>query len=271
MNCDEARELITALIDNELSGPERSLIEGHLKECSRCLRVYELERALKKEIHSVGASMSAPAELKRKIIANHGLLPNDSQSSDGWIRIVLPFRPLLRPAFGLALLGILLLPVIYLLKPQHTRPISVAALEIQQKIMDGELSLRTAKNRNELRDWQIQAVNDEFMPMEYDLSSIRLQPAGGLVQDIDGRKMLVTVYSGNGPSITCFTFLGTEQDAPEDATVFLDQKRNIKFYTFSRNEYNAVLHREGNVLCLLVSDMPAEKLLALATGKAGQA
>ena len=271
MNCDEARELITALVDNELSGPQRSLIEGHLKECSRCPRLYELERALKREIHSVGASMSAPAELRRKILTNHGLLPNDSESSNGWSRIVLPFRLFLRPAFGLALLLIVLLPVIYLLKPQHSRPISVAALEIQQKIIDGELSLRTAKNRNELRDWQIRAVNGEFMPMEYDLSSMQVESIGGVVQDINGRKVIVTVYKGTSMSVTCFTLRGTEKDAPREATVFYDQRRKINFFTFSRNGYNAVLHREGEVICILMSDMPAEKLLALARGKAEQA
>ena len=91
---------------------------------------------------------------------------------------------------------------------------------------------------------------------------------GGLVQDIDGRQVLVTVYSGSGPSVTCFTFIGTEDDAPKDATVFFDGGTNVEFYEFSRNGYNAVLHREGNVICLLMSKMPAQELLELARGSA---
>lgn len=267
MNCDEARELITGLIDNELSGAERSSIQGHLKECSRCLRVYDLERALKGEIHIVGANMTAPAELKKRILTDHDLLPNDSESHKTWSKIALIFRPFRRPAFAVAGFVILLLPIIYFVQP-HGQPMSVAALEIQEKIASGELSLRKAASQNELRDWQTRAVDGKFAPVQYDLSSMQVQPVGGVVQEINGRKILVTVYTGNNISVTCFTFLGTEQDASRDAAVFYDQERKINFYTFSRNGYNAILHREGEIICILMSDMPAEKLLALATGKA---
>ncbi len=270
MNCDEAQELITALVDNELSHRERPLIESHLKDCSICVRAYEQEQSLKREIHRVAASMSAPTDLRRKILTGHDLLPKEPKASKPLNIRVRPFRPFLYPAFGITLLLIVVLAMIYQMQP-HSQPISLAALQTQSKIVEGKLPLRKTRNHNELRDWQTRAVNGKFAPIEYDLSSIRLQLVGGLVQDIDGRKMLVTVYSGNGPSITCFTFLGTEQDAPEDATVFLDQHRNMKFYKFSTNEYNAVLHREGSVICLLVSSMPAEKLLALAMGKADRA
>jgi hypothetical protein len=72
-------------------------------------------------------------------------------------------------------------------------------------------------------------------------------------------------------SVTCFTFLGTEEDAPKDASVIFDHGRNINFYTFSRNGYNAVLHRIDNVICILVSKMPTKELLDLARVKAHQA
>jgi anti-sigma factor RsiW len=263
MNCQDARELITALVDNEVSDLEQSLIQGHLKECSRCQWAYENERALKREIHNVGISMTAPANLKKKILTDHGSVPNERKLSTGW-KDLLFFRPFRHPAFVFALVLVVLLPIVYFLMQPHRERISLAALQTQSKIMRGELSLQTAKSPEELRDWQIRAVNGKFAPMEYDLSARRLQPLGGLAQDIDGRKMLVTVYSGTDQSITCFTFLGTEEDAPEDATLFFDQDPNVKFYAFSRNGYNAVLHREGNVICLLVSNMPAPELLQLA-------
>lgn len=268
MNCDEARELITALVDNELSPLERSLIEGHLKECSRCVRAYKQEQSLKQEIHRITASMSAPAELKKRILTAHGMQPKEGTLSTGW-KEILSFRLFsshLALAFALVLL--MLLPTIYFLTLRHSQPIAVAALQTQQKIVEGELSLRKATNQAEIRDWQIRAVNGNFAPMKYDLSSIRLEPAGGLVQDINGRRVLITVYSGAGPLVTCFTFLGTEEDAPKDAKVFFDQSRNVNFYTFSGSGYNAVLHREGEVICILMSHMLAEKLLALARGKA---
>ena len=32
---------------------------------------------------------------------------------------------------------------------------------------------------------------------------------------------------------------------------FFDPERKMEFYTFSRDEIHAVLHREGNVICIL--------------------
>ena len=267
MNCQEARELITALVDNEASDLERSLIQGHLEECSGCQWAYEQERALKREIHDVGISMTAPGHLKNKILTDYGMVPKELEFSMWWKKVLF-VRPFGHPAFASALLLLVLLSMIYFLMQPPSERISIAALQTRSKIERGELSLRTAKNLKELRDWQIRAVNGKFAPMEYDLSSMRLQPVGGLVQDIDSRRVLVIVYSGTGSSVTCFTFLGTEEDAPEDATVFFDPSRNVKFYTFSRNGHNAVLHREDNVICLLVSNMPIQELLKLAKGSA---
>jgi Putative zinc-finger len=265
MNCEEARELITALVDNELSDLERSLIQGHLKECSRCRWGYEQERALKREIHNVGISITAPADLKKKILTDHGMLPKGRELSTGWKK--LPFGPFGRPAFAFALLLLVLLPTIYFLMQPQSERISLAALQTQSKIERGELSLRTARNQKELRDWQTRAVDGRFAPMAYDLSAMRLQPVGGLVQNTDGRQMLVTVYSGTGQAITCFTFLGTEEDAPENAASFFDTARKTKFYTFSKDGLNAVFHREGDVICILVSKMRLEELLTIAMGK----
>jgi hypothetical protein len=96
---------------------------------------------------------------------------------------------------------------------------------------------------------------------------MHFQPVGGVVQDVNGRRALVTVFKGSSMSVTCFTFLGTEEDAPKDAIAIFDRGWNIHFYTFSGNGYNAVLHRIDNVICILVSKMPTEELLDLARVK----
>lgn len=267
MKCEEAQERITALVDKELSDLERSSIESHLKGCPSCQRAYEEERALKQALSMAGASIKAPASLREKILSDQRIFPQRVISPEGWKK---PFRvaqPFLRPVLALALLVVLLLPILYLMQPP-TQPIALAALEIQEKIAGGELSLRKTANLNELRDWQIRAVEGKFAPMEYDLSSRHIQPVGGVVQDMNGRKMLVTVYSGDIMSVTCFTFLGTEQDAPKNAAVFFDPEKKIKFYTFSHGDIHGVLHREGNVICILVSKMPMMEILALARAKA---
>jgi len=267
MKCEDARELITALVDEELSGAERFSIEGHLKDCLRCRFVYQEEQALKREVRAAGFRLSASPELRSKILSDRRIFPDSERSSGSWTERIFPAWPLLRPVLALALGVIIILPLLYLMR-SPSEPISLAALEIQKKIIGGEISVRKASNPDELRKWQIRAVNGEFAPMEYDLSAMNVLPVGGLVQEINGRKMLVTVYAGNGLSVTCFTFLGTEEDAPKIASVFFDPEKKMKFYTFSGDGFHAVLHREGNVICILVSKIPKDDLLAIVRAQA---
>jgi hypothetical protein len=42
----------------------------------------------------------------------------------------------------------------------------------------------------------------------------------------------------------------------------------MNFYAFLRAGTNAVLHPEGDVICILVSEMPMDELLALVKSKA---
>jgi hypothetical protein len=91
------------------------------------------------------------------------------------------------------------------------------------------------------------------------------------VRKIDGRDVLVTVYQGAGPAVTCFTFIGEEEDAPAGADKFYDPDMRISFYSFSRDGINGLLHREGEVVCLLASRMPAADLLAIIRGKTAHA
>ena len=85
---------------------------------------------------------------------------------------------------------------------------------------------------------------------------------------LQGRKILVAIYQGEGGSLLCYTLLGSEADAPANAARFFDPDMKMNFYAFSRAGINAVLHREGDVICILASEMPMDDLLALVKAKA---
>ena len=104
--------------------------------------------------------------------------------------------------------------------------------------------------------------------MGYDLTAMNLRPVAGVVREIHGRKILVAIYQGEGGSLLCYTFLGSEADAPPNAARFFDPDMKMNFHAFSRAGINAVLHREGDVICILASEMPMDELLALARSKA---
>ena len=262
MKCEQAEELISALIDDEVSDPERSSIEGHLKDCPKCQRTYDWGRGLNREIRTVSASVVAPVDFRQRILSDQRTTTKEAESSKGRSKLILRLQPLLRPAFASALLVILVISIFFL-RQSPSQPLSLAALQIRAKIVKGEVSLREATDTDELHTWLRRAVNGRFGPLGYDFSPLGVKPIGATVQEVEGRQILVAVFRGNGLSIMCFTFLGTEEDAPKNATVFFDPETRIRFYSFSRNGINAVLHRENNIICMLTSNMPPEELLAV--------
>ena len=267
MKCEEAQELITALIDNELSDAERSSIESHLKECMRCQFVHRQEQALKREVRTAAASVTVPADLREKILADMRIPVQRDQTRQGreWLGWLSPLA--VRPAFVFTLLFLLALPAIYLIRSKEPS-VPRFALENHSRIVAGSFAYAKEESQEKLKEKLVQSVEGRFAPMEYDLSMMGLQPVGGTVQEVGGRKILVVLYEGTAPSLTCYTFLGTEKDVPDDATLFFDAEKKINFYTFSRGGVNGVIHREGSVICILVSQLSMGDLLALARSKA---
>ena len=266
MNCEEAQEWITALVDNELSGLERGTIEEHLRACTQCRQAFARELRIKEEIHRASALMIAPLELRRTIEAGRNPGP--------WRHVRLRLKqllttPLVRPALALAVVLLAIYPLIF--RASQNQGIAFTALATHAEIEAGRKPLTRVGDANQLKTQLVQAVNGRFAPMGFDLSSMKLHPVSGFMERISGREVLVTVYQGEGSSVTCFTFLGSESDAPSDAEQFYDAAKKINFYSFAKDDVHAVLHREGEVICILVSKMPLADLLAVARGRAGHA
>lgn len=263
MRCDEAQELITARVDNELTAPEQVAIEAHLRDCDVCRHVFAAESHLKQQIKLAGRAVAAPVAMRRAI--ERQIRGAERRSGfAGWFDFV-SWRPAL--AAGLLLLGIASL--FYARWP--SRNIGLAAVETHQSILKGKTALARFDDPAQLRRELAQAVGGRFVPLAFDLSMMKLYPVSGFMQKIASREVLVTVYQGAGPTVTCFTFLGSEADAPEAAERFYDADLRLNFYSFTHGDVNAVLHREGGVICVLVSKMAPADLLAILRGKTAHA
>jgi anti-sigma factor RsiW len=272
MRCDEAQELITARVDNELGVDERSAIDAHLKSCAACARAFEQESILKRRIHLTAQQTSAPVALRRAVVEKTSAKASVVKSSiwrssrDGLALATW------RRAFAAAILLLIVGSVTYTQwGVEKSENIAVAALETHKSVVSGKTELLRAVNLAAMRKELAHAVDDRFKPLVLDLSLVKLYPVAGFVQNIAGRDLLVTVYQGDGPAVTCFTFLGSETDAPQDAERYYDADMRINFYSFTRDDLNGVLHQEGEVICLLVSTMAPADLLALLRGKSAHA
>ncbi|HEY2990059.1 MAG TPA: zf-HC2 domain-containing protein, partial [Candidatus Binatia bacterium] len=190
MKCKEVEELVTALVDDELSVPERAAIEAHLKGCSNCERLYRQESALKSELRRAAADLKAPSTLREKILNDRRVFPRqpDFENRRAW-----GLNVFFRPAFAVALLVLVALPALYLMWPA-AKPLSLGALEVHEKIIGGELSFIRSGSPAEIKETLYRSVGGAFEPMTYNLSAMKLKAVGGTVREFDGRKVLVTIY-----------------------------------------------------------------------------
>lgn len=269
MRCQQAQELITARLDNELSADEHNTLEAHLTICELCRRALIAEGRLKQRIKSAQREVVAPAALRRQIenaIASRGAAA--AMKADSGFASWFSLRGW-RPAFTAALLVVGITAILYVKAPQPD--LGMAALEIHRDLISGKTTLVRYDDANRLRQELSRAVGNRFAPIAFDLSTMELYPVSGFVQKIGGRDVLVTVYQGGGPAITCFTFLGAESDAPNGAERFYDADMKLNFYSFSQDGINGVLHQEGNVICILVSKLAPAEILALLRGKSAHA
>jgi len=263
MICSEASELITALVDDELSGRERAAVEGHLRGCSRCRVLYRQEGELKKCLHALAARVVVPAGLRERILADPRTFPRPTRAPWAWIRDLWPSGTVARPAFALAVLVLLIMPVYYLVSPTGAS-IPLAAMEVHAKIQSGVLPFTRDGSAGQTVARLAGSVGDRFAPMGHDLSAAGLKPVGGIFHRVDTRDVLVAVYQGEAPAVSCFTFIGTERDVPPGARLVIDAEEKKNYYTFSDGTLNAVMHQADNRVCLLVSQMPMDGLLNLA-------
>ena len=267
MRCDQAQELITARLDNELSADEHGAIEAHLHTCERCQRALTAESRLKQQLKLARQEVTAPAALRRELeseIASR----RPAVTTEGGFARWFSFRHW-RPAFAVALLVIAITALFFVKSRQQD--LGMAVLDSHRNLLSGKTALVRYDDANRLRQELSRAVGDRFAPIALDLSMMRLYPVSGFVQKIGDREVLVTVYQGAGPAITCFTLLGSESDAPERAERFYDADMKLNFYSFSQDGINAVLHSEGNIICILVSKMSPADIVALLRGKSAHA
>ena len=267
MRCEQAQELITARLDNELSADEHGAIEAHLHTCERCQRALTAESRLKQQLKLARQEVTAPAALRRELegaIAARRTAATSVGDFAAWFSL-----RNWRPAFAMALLAVVMAALFFVRSPQPD--LGMAVLDSHRDLLSGKTALVRYDDTNRLRQELSRAVRDRFAPIALDLSMMRLYPVSGFVQKIGDREVLVTVYQGAGPAITCFTLLGSESDAPKGAQHFYDTDMKLNFYSFSQDGINAVLHSEGNIICILVSKMSPADILALLRGKSAHA
>lgn len=100
-----------------------------------------------------------------------------------------------------------------------------------------------------------------------DLSMMEIRLEGGLRHTLDGRASALYSYrTPSGARLVCQMYDGRLADLPPPAHVH--EQNGFRFQSYTRGPVTLVFWQEGDLVCVLASQLPADEVLALAVAKA---
>jgi hypothetical protein len=250
MDCRGYKEIVAAHIDDALSRTEKRSVEFHLKECPKCARIFHWEtratRALKERL---SLSVSKPG-LRQRLLDR--LEEKRGAGIFGW------FYGSHGQAAAFALLVLFVLP--YLLWTGRTQDNILANAVVQyQDVVQGYADL-----------------SSQSLPSTSSTRFLDLSPWGYRVLTqqslkVTGQAGRLIVYQGpENAYLLAQEFEGANLARPPAAQAV--RSRSHEFVIYAKEGVNLIAWKEKDkdLLCILVSALPQNKLLDLAQQVAGR-
>jgi anti-sigma factor RsiW len=245
MKCEEVRELLEALHDNELVPETRAAVVEHVQVCPDCARALRGLEVLRPAIARAGR-FAAPAELRARIVRT--LRHRDAAFARGW-----RWRTLsaLAASHAAALIGGGL--VVYMATSGYLRhgfaTQEVVAAHVRSLLDERRLAL-TSGDQHTVRPWF--AGKLDFSPEVVNLEQDGFPLLGARVDYVDGRYKAALEYTRRNHKITVF-------EAPADETLVHATTRS------AHNGYNVIQWVSGSLSYQAISDLNGSELGHFAT------
>jgi anti-sigma factor RsiW len=257
------KDEIQDLLDNRLDATTRAKVERHVEACAECRHEFEAVRWTKAFVAKQFGAKAAPSELRENILR--------ALEADAGTARTITFRPgfkmrKLKPvvawAAALVALGILALVLI----PKHRSLPEVVARDFrtyQNQKLTPKLNTPDVKKMEAFFAEQ----GLPFTPHVYDLSAKNYQLVGGQMQYLRGQRTEWVVYRGpKNQALVCQMYVGNVSELPVGSVE--REHRGKKFHVYQVNGVTMVFWQDRKVVCVLISDMPAENVVQLAFAKA---
>ena len=235
------------LLDNRLGAAEQARVQAHVDACERCRAELDTMRIARVAARQL-PRFDAPAGLRRDLINQLGNRARQAQSQ---------WRGL---AYGLPAAAALVLIAVYL----GSRPDLPAAAVRSAVSANGALEYVTTDHAGLERFF---AGRLPFHTRVFDLAMMNYRLVGGRVGQIESHQAAIYTYAGPGDRrLTCEMYTGSLDELPKP-----DERRShndISFLVYKRGATTAVFWVEGDLICVAVSDMPTDEVVALAFAKA---
>jgi anti-sigma factor RsiW len=252
-------EWIDDLVSGELPDDRLEELERHLASCEECRAERDVLRALRGATRRLAEATAPPVALETAV--RSALDAADDEPPVASRRVGRPL-PWLAAAAALALM----VAGVWWLRAPPQDDLPAGAVESYRLHRDGQLphAVVTADEAVLERFFEGQL---DFPARVIDLRMMEYALVGGRVHELQGRPSALYAYRGPaGRVVLCQMLPGAlEELPPPDRT---HEERGFTFQVYERGDLTAVFWLEGEVLCVLVSDMPAGELLDLAREKA---
>jgi anti-sigma factor RsiW len=242
-------EELQDLLSGHLRHDQRAAVENHLLTCDQCRKELDALRWTQEQLAKLPA-IEVPPELQESVLH---VLDQQKQQFRNWKKYAG-----YAAAFVLVVLGLL-----YFLRPD----LASTVVKDFGDYRSGKLPLELHTQDEKQMEAFFATHGIDFTTRVFDLAMMKYDLHGGRVHELAGRKSALFVYKGEGNQfLVCQMFPGIASDLPKGA--ILREHNGIEFYVYERNGLTTVFWQEGEVLCVLVSDIPSEQVIQLAFAKA---
>jgi anti-sigma factor RsiW len=254
MDHKEARELIPAYVDQELSIAEAIAIEHHLSGCSECQVEYAMQSAVSARLKRDATYFKGPANLARRVQMS---LPRDESPSISlkalnfdWLRAGAGFRAWNVNWLGAGTVAASVLALVwgaglYLALPSAQERLTEELISSHVRSLQVEhLSDVASSDRHTVKPWFNGKL--DFAPPVVDLSSQDFALEGGRLDYVNGRTVAVLIYRHRKHPINLYVWPTADRDAAPRAQ--------------DRQGYHLVQWTSGSMKYWAVSDLATNEL-----------
>jgi anti-sigma factor RsiW len=261
------KEELQLLLDDRLAAPDRLEVEKHIEVCSSCRREFEILRWTKRVTTSRFSATEVPSQLEQEVIS---VLDREDGRSEphshlsGYL-MGKTWKPLW--GYGLAILIGVLLAVWFLSPPPTEIPSQISRAFVEYRGNRLQLDILASDVVEIERGFEAAGV--PFPTRVFDLGMMDYQIVGGRVYELEDRPSAFFVYrNGTGDILVCQMFQGHVSELPVDQRSSLRENNDIQFYVYQSEGLTMVFWQEGDVICVLTSDLGSEEAIQLAFAKA---
>jgi anti-sigma factor RsiW len=249
-------------LDDRLDAAVRVSVEQHLETCTACRTRLEALSASREALGRL-RNEPLPEGLEGRILA---AVRAEPMVEDPRRLTARSTRGVPAWAWGLAAAAVLAV-VAWLAWPRPAASLVELVANDYRAYRDGALAL----------DLETSAVADVeslfarsglgFETRVFDLGMMQLTVEGGRVHRLAGRPSALFVYAGpGGRRLVCQMYPGRVDELPEPTA--RHSHDGIEFRAYERDGVTLVFWQEGDVVCVLTGDGPAEAVIQLAFAKA---